>query len=205
MSSLDGINGKNIESPSGIPPAPAPAPARSVAHETGNNNTKKPKERAFGASLSFLSSMNFINGLKDQVAYRIRKPNRTPSQIGSVLLAWIFSMFTVTAKLFTDIKNGIIKATPGYTKKLLDEAKASVAEVPPQAGGGSSFFKKPAKYNELLYSTAYFPAILTLLIFLYFLLVLWWQYVLWVVGKINKYIGTNFKLPNIILKKKQHK
>ena len=200
----DGNGGENIESPSGIPTAPAQAPARaparSVAHGPGKKNSK---ERAFGAPLSFLSLTNVMNVMDDLSSYRIRYPKITPSRFGLSLLKCIVTSFRRISDLLKDLYKSIKDAIPGFLRDLFKKAEASVAKDDvPQTGGGSSFFKKPAKYNELLYSTAYFPAILTLLIFLYFLVVLWWQYVLWVVGKINKYIGTNFKLPNIILKKK---
>ena len=57
----DGNGGENIESPIGIPTAPAQAPARApartVAHGTGKKNSK---ERAFGAPLSFLSLKFYV-------------------------------------------------------------------------------------------------------------------------------------------------
>ena len=200
----DGNGGENIEVVGGIatlPPARPPAPAPALKAQEAQ---KAPAPAQSVALLSFLSSMN--NGMRAHTRVRVKNPDRTPEEIHGVFLAYIFSWFALIKTYLINQTQYIVEAIPGLTTQLLNTAKESVAkdDVPPgpQTGGGSSFFKKPAKYNELLYSTAYFPAILTLLIFLYFLVVLWWQYVLWVVGKINKYVGTNFKLPNIILKKK---
>ena len=58
------------------------------------------------------------------------------------------------------------------------------------------------KYNKMLFCTAYIPGAFTLIIFAYLVLVMLWPAIQRILNIINKYIGTNLKLPSIMLKKK---
>ena len=100
-----------------------------------------------------------------------------------------------------------IKLLNELTEQVKEDNEAEKVFVPnnsrPMIGGTTGTMTvKIKKYNKMLFCTAYIPGAFTLIIFAYLVLVMLWPAIQRILNIINKYIGTNFNLPSIMLKKK---
>ena len=123
-----------------------------------------------------------------------------------ILYEWPRKMVELVKEITEEVKKNDAVATPKGlpTNRLLKRGMTKIGGMTgTMTGTMTGGMKiKIKKYNKTLFYTAYIPGALTLLIFFYLVLVMWWAIIQRILNIINKYIGTNLKLPSIILKKK---
>ena len=125
-----------------------------------------------------------------------------------ILREWPRKMVELIDEIKEEVKKNDAVATPkGLPTNRLPMTRRGMTKIGGMTGtmtgtmtGGMKI--KIKKYNQMLFNTAYIPGALTLLIFFYLVLVMWWAIIQRILNILNKYIGTNLKLPSIMLKKK---
>ena len=131
-----------------------------------------------------------------------------------ILREWPRQAVKLVKEIAEEVKKNDAVATPNGlpTNRLLKSGMTKVGgmtgtmpgtmtgTMPGTMTGGMKI--KIKQYNKMLFGTTYIPGALTLLIFFYLVLVMWWSAIQRILNIINKYIGTKLKLPSIMLKKK---
>ena len=218
---------KIMSEPSKAPPSTLPsalpnAPPSTLPSALPNAPPSTPPEQEYTPEqLKFKDALNAVgpDAMRAKIIREADNAKYNPPPAAGVTaehaFAYTMAVGTNVSTLAISAAKLIKEQLPREGIKLLNELTEQVKEdneaekvfdpnnSRPMIGGTTGTMTvKIKKYNKMLFCTAYIPGAFTLIIFAYLVLVMLWPAIQRILNIINKYIGTNFNLPSIMLKKK---
>lgn len=190
------------------------APSVSLLKPNIGSNSAKPsgedkrKARIAKADKEFKRAVYKFSPEKglDKISREVGKAEVNPGsgaeEIASNGLSFLVVIGTNAATLAKAAVDVAKARLPVEFDKMLDKAKTQLEEGNTKSQVGGTEPRVKIKIFSNMFKITYLPAILSLLISIFLIIVLIWGTIQWILSIINKYTGSNMSLPNITFDKK---
>lgn len=198
----------------GFKPTTHTAPSGSILNPNIGSNSAKPsgndkhKERIAEADKKLkiaadrFSPQKGLKKMKREVRNTEVNPEPGAEKVASNGLSFLVVIGTNFATLANAAVDVVKARLPVEFDKMLDKAKEQLEEGNKKSQVGGTEPRAKIKRFSNMFKITYLPAILSLLISIFLIIVLIWGTIQWILSIINKYTGSNMSLPNITFDKK---